>query len=288
MLLTQTVLIKLGFEKSTQTNLWNYLGVDVLEVEEEFFIPTNNSKIVNFWDLEEYITSKRGFPLLNNFQNRSREERTKDLPRLIEEKGEMMLYADIMEEIKVRISFVQDSLSTNLNEDVKSEIIAIQFRKIIECIIFSSLATNKKIFTQKFEVNKPWRIATLIEKMKQMNPKYFPIPYKFVPPVFVPNYGFVPPPPPFTKVAGALTENDLIIIHNACNNVLHFINPFIGKTKKEDYKYILDNTNEWKNKIIKLLSIHFSHQTTGELYYVEMQSKNLRNHVNVQLATFTK
>lgn len=131
-------------------------------------------------------------------------------------------YQDMISDILNRISaireliFIEDeSIHTNSN----FEIIALNFRKIAETIVYANLAGHRKEYDALYPPpqKSDWRISVLIERIKKINPFYYPQTKKGV---LKPDANGVKKPT-FIHVADAFSEKDLIEMYTECAKWLH-------------------------------------------------------------------
>jgi hypothetical protein len=130
-----------------------------------------------------------------------------------------------------------------------AETIGLQFRKILELIVFASLTANKKLYATAYaNFSKHWEASKLIGNLRRLNPGFYPVPIIIT-----------PDPAPHIRSAfalrtvGFLTADQLIQTHGRCGKLLHAANPF-GQVI--DYDFYHQSFVEWHRLIIGLLNCH--------------------------------
>ena len=90
-------------------------------------------------------------------------------------------YASGMAEIRQRLGFARTAVSRireTQNQDlVNTETIFLQMRKVCELVAFGSLIANKELYSQHYETfASDWRLGRLVDKLRKVNPDFFPVP----------------------------------------------------------------------------------------------------------------
>jgi hypothetical protein len=158
---------------------------------------------------------------------------------------------DIVKRIEI-ISEIIDKKLTTTYINTNTEFVCLQFRKIIESIVFCSLIVNEEEYSNAHEkFSKHYNARLIVSDLKRVNPNYFPVPVTQE--VIQNDSGrtFV-----LKNVEeGFLTENDLLNIYEKCGSYLHQENPF---SQKRNYISIQEEFPIWLSKIIILLNNHYT------------------------------
>ncbi|MFW9331783.1 hypothetical protein ACN6AX_00940 [Paenibacillus polymyxa] len=156
-------------------------------------------------------------------------------------------YLRCMEEVKARIEVIETQmLKTNVTI-LDIEFIYLQLRKIVELIMFSSIAANKNEYRKQYrDFRTHWNAKRILENLSKINPNFYPMPSRL-------GYnnkqqGIVEP-----VSEGYLMKNDLIKLNKWCGEILHATNPF---RKEKDYKKYSKEVSNWVGKIVTLLNHH--------------------------------
>ena len=158
---------------------------------------------------------------------------------------------DIVKRIEIISEIINKKFTTNyINTD--TEFTCLQFRKIIESIVFCSLIVNEEEYSNVHEkFSKHYNARLIVADLKRVNPNYFPIPVTQE--VIQNDSGrtFI-----LKNVEeGFLTENELLNIYEKCGAFLHQENPF---SQKRNYINIQEEFPIWLNKTIILLNNHYT------------------------------
>lgn len=162
----------------------------------------------------------------------------------------IQLYVYCLEEIKERIKILENILDEqfDIGDRIKVELFALCFRRIIEAIVFSSLVANEKEYrkiTEKYQFE--YRAKKIIENLKKINSKFFPVALKHKEKVSEGNWHFP------LKEDGALTLDEAIDLWENCNKVIHFWSPFDPRERIILFKY---RPREYLQKLKNLLEVH--------------------------------
>jgi hypothetical protein len=133
-----------------------------------------------------------------------------------------------------------------------TELIFLQFRKLLELLAFASLTVNKELYAKahaNFETH--WRAKRMLEDLKKVNPDFYPWPLmvagsakemsekgRF-------HYELLKD--------GFLTPDEFVELYDASSQVIHTPNPFSRKAPSIDVKYPVPI---WVERIRSLLRIH--------------------------------
>jgi hypothetical protein len=160
-------------------------------------------------------------------------------------------YCNCMSQIRQRTGVVQGVLNRTITtgHDVfDTELIFVQFRKILELIAFSTLTANKEKYSlvhANFAVH--WKAKSMLEAVGKLNPNFYPVPLG--PPELLPN-GVKQ----FTPLAeGFLTKDEFELLYNKSSEILHERNPFTAKDPVIQIGY---SVAQWIVRIQTLLAFH--------------------------------
>lgn len=134
-------------------------------------------------------------------------------------------YANGMVEIRQRLGIARATVARireTQNQDlVSTETIFLQMRKVCELIAFGSLIANRDLYAQHHaEFAKDWRLKRMVERLKKINPAFFPVPTA-APVQTAPGHFHLG-----TSVALSVTEDELVTLYDTCGRILHTRNPF--------------------------------------------------------------
>ena len=176
-------------------------------------------------------------------------------------------YVDYMSDIKNRVDFLR-GFTAQVPPQIRAELYAVQLRKIVEGIVFSSLVANREKYAELHAnfVNH-WRIGKIVEAIKKFNKRYLPIPIQERPD----NDGVVrwhyPTGPQF------LSEEDLLRYYESASNIIHSPKPFAQKPTNRTVQFI-DSMLTRINKVVLTLNCHQIHFDEDEVYLVHFTEPN--------------
>src|SRR4051812_28295584 len=128
-------------------------------------------------------------------------------------------YVDYMTDIKNRIDFLQNT-QLQMPAQVVAEIYALQLRKIVEGVVFSSLTANREKYSELHaNFARHWRIRPIIKSIKTFNNEYLPIPVLEIERDGQPAWDY-------PKGAQFFTEDNLIEIYDDSSAIIHSEKPF--------------------------------------------------------------
>lgn len=176
---------------------------------------------------------------------------------------EQQKYVDLMSEIKNRIDFLT-SFRANLPSPVLAELVAVQIRKAIEGVVFSSLISNVETYSEIYrDFAEHWKIGRICERIKKGNPDYLPIPVRERQ-VSAQEFEL-------DHLSGPeyFTEADLLAMYQACSEIIHRPNPY--KVASHSPAMFLQNAPAFTKKMIATLNSHQVHPFNDrEIYLVHM------------------
>lgn len=174
------------------------------------------------------------------------------------QKEAMKLYAGIMEEVKIRLGWIVDAVDGQYGMDGQliREVSYLQFRLICELIALGCLVAHGDVTANTKLVNE-YAADKICTELEKLHPDFYPKPHDQVrdrPG----RFHLADVTEPF------LTREDLKTLYWKTGSILHK-----GKLKgllKEQSPVIRDfaEIREWRNKIIRLLSIHRLPLTDGD------------------------
>ncbi|MDO6594107.1 hypothetical protein [Neptuniibacter sp. 1_MG-2023] len=155
-------------------------------------------------------------------------------------------YASMMWECRYRIETLRDFTSgkthcTYLQTTIESE--ALQLRKLLELIAFSSLVSYQEAYRSvRSDIAKDWHAARVLRKIETINPEFYPVPID----------GFNRND--WNRVQGGyLTRKQFERLYDKCGAMLHSQNPFSkGKSSLAFHRKV----PEYLRRIETLLSEH--------------------------------
>lgn len=162
-------------------------------------------------------------------------------------------YTRCMEEIKRRYvvigRFLYEGATTGFPM-TDTELICLQFRKILELIALSSLCAHRAHYERVIrKFHKEWNARDILTEIERINPHFYPVPTLQVPD---PSTGKVTEWKDVEE--GFLTQDEFIRCHGECGNLLHAENPYSrNQINLEDWKA---KFRDWYAKIMRLLNHH--------------------------------
>lgn len=163
-----------------------------------------------------------------------------------------------MEEVKSRIQAIENHSFMPMGKeiDTRSELIAVQFRKILEMIAFGSLIANRESYSYVYKnYTSHWNAKEMLGNLRTINPTFYPVPLKT----------------PITRADGTkhfdrvgkgyLTDEQFISLYKDCGAILHTKNPYALKKVKA---FSPEATAKWIKLIKGLLCIHLARLIKAE------------------------
>ena len=128
-------------------------------------------------------------------------------------------YLELMLEVEKRLEVLNGFISKEIGAlyvqtTIESE--ALQLRKILELIAYSSLIAHKTAYESiRSDISKDWHASRILRKVETLNPGFYPIPTNGI------KNGN------WRRVRGGfLTRKQFETLYDRCGNVLHSKNPF--------------------------------------------------------------
>ena len=189
-------------------------------------------------------------------------------------RDQILQYCDLLERVKVRISFVEDVLEKHQDwaEPIRDDVIHLQFRKILESIAFSSLVSNRDAFSRAYRnFSKYWNAADLLKDLSKINPAFYPQPFVHAP-ATAPGVNHH-----FEKRTGdILTKHDFISLYGQCGDVLHERNPYAKPLVR---RFARSHYQRWLDRIFNLLETHVIRLVDDpNIYFVHLVEADGRVH----------
>jgi hypothetical protein len=161
------------------------------------------------------------------------------------------IYAHCMDEVKERLALIQRLIRENPlggNPTFTTELIFVQFRKVLELIALGSLSAHKDEYAKVHKnFTEHWKADKMLGVVEKLNPAFWPMAVEEVNP---PSGGLRH----LTPVAdGFMTRDEFVRLHNACAEVLHSRNPFSQRDPVIDIGYTIE---QWIARIQRLLKFH--------------------------------
>jgi hypothetical protein len=175
-------------------------------------------------------------------------------------------YANGVAEIRQRLGIARAAVArireTQSQDLVSTETIFLQMRKVCELIAFGSLIANKALYSQLYDTfAEDWRLGRIIEKLRKVNPHFFPVPMA-APHEIAPGRRHSGP-----SLALSITEAELIDLYNICGRILHSRNPFSTADATHQIGYTVD---EWLARLEGLMRWHRIELVDGAMWLVNM------------------
>mgnify|MGYP001212578245 CR=1 FL=1 len=184
-------------------------------------------------------------------------------------KKDMSTYCNYLEDIKSRLELVKQIVKQEVvfpqfkREDFLTDFVAIQIRKSLEAIAFSSLIANKEVYSAQYKnFVSHWNAKFLLKDIKRLNPNFYPKPLG---PIVAPddkgviNLKYL--------IDGFIDEQEFIFLYEKMGKLLHAPNPYSNR-EKVDLKYPV---SQWVERIFNLLNLHqiqlLDESTTFVVYF---------------------
>ncbi len=175
------------------------------------------------------------------------------------------LYANSMSRIRQRIDLVIQVLERGIrlgSDAFDTELVYLQFRKVLEEIAFSSLAANKTEYAALHaNFARHWKAEKILAVLDSLNPDFYPQPLEA--PNSMPGFHH------FDLVTNSefLTRAEFAALYDASSQVLHTPNPYSQEDPVIQAKY---SGNQWVSRIQRLLSWHSVRLLSGEVLVVQI------------------
>lgn len=180
------------------------------------------------------------------------------------DKKDIEKYCDLMEEIKNRMKAVSEFslfLDNTMFNATTVESMALQIRKTLELIAFSSLIANKRAYSKQYEnFTKHWNAKHLLKDLERINPNFYPNPILEQAVNQSDLKSMI-----HDKKEEYLTKKRFELIYEKCGAILHAENPY---GRKIDYSYYRENLPKWYNEIMGLLNSHQIRLLNDKIMYI--------------------
>lgn len=158
-----------------------------------------------------------------------------------------MQYAKLLWECRYRIDSIRDirdtaSHATYLQVVIESE--ALQLRKILELIAYSSLVYHQDAYYEaRSKIANDWHAARILKNVARINPEFYPVPVDGV------KNGN------WKRVRGGfLTKKQFMTLYDKCSDILHAENPF---NKTRNFINFHNKVPHYIERIEGLISEHY-------------------------------
>ncbi|MBJ6543942.1 MULTISPECIES: hypothetical protein [Enterobacter] len=133
-------------------------------------------------------------------------------------------YLSLMLECQKRLESLYDLSSGRVDGvyfQVVIEMEALQLRKLLELIAFSSLITHEKAYEQVTKkIDGVWKAKNILKELEKINPDFYPVPI-----IGIKESGWV-------KLRGGfLTKKQFVALYDECSMYIHVRNPYRVRKK---------------------------------------------------------
>jgi len=185
---------------------------------------------------------------------------------------EIVTYCNCMEEVQ-RISLVQSVLARSVTtgqDAFDTELIFVQFRKVLEQIAFASLAANKVKYSAAYATFAThWNAQRMLRDLKKINPDFYPLPLDLVSIGDKGTNRVIHFEPVFD---GFMTQDDFVCLYDKCGQILHARNPFNPQDPVIQIGY---SVAQWVTRIRRLLATHLVHLVDSDVWVVTIPNDGL-------------
>jgi hypothetical protein len=200
---------------------------------------------------------------------------------VLKQQQTLVLYASIMEEVKIRVAAIEAALGGSLpiHGALTREFCFLQLRMLCELIALGCLAAHGDIVATT-NLRKEWSAGTIIAGLSALHPEFYPAPLK--------EETVSPGRKYFTAInSGYLTKPELLALNGLCGNVLHrgSMKKLLSSAKPPQLS--LSDVAAAVNKLQTLLSIHTTLLVDGNTILI-CTMKNIQNNDKVQVALGTR
>jgi len=184
-----------------------------------------------------------------------------------------------MTDVKHRINFLKSFDLNSMPKQVAVELIALQFRKIVEMVVFSSLVANRDRYSAMHkDFASHWKIKDIIRRIKAVNKDFLPIPVNEIERSGERLWDY-----PSGK--DYFSEQELVEIYQESGGILHSHKPFTAK--RPDIDKYLTKVSRRIDKFIRTLNCHQVHPLNErEVFIVHMEEENSPNPVIYRFKAF--
>jgi hypothetical protein len=185
-------------------------------------------------------------------------------------------YAACMDQIMHRVKLLVQILDNRitLGEEVFNyEVVALNFRKILECMAYASLSGHHKIYTKAhFKAERHHRAKDILNEVEKLNPQFYPAPK-----TITPGSGTKDEPHHLTdRDADYLSRDEFITLFDKCSEVIHVQNVLKGPQHVD----FINPPKVWLKKITNLLDHHcITISGSDQIWFVIMMGEDGKAHV---------
>ncbi len=173
-------------------------------------------------------------------------------------------YITQMEEIKRRMAAIKKISEIFSPNEIATECIYLQFRKVLELIAMSSLVANSQAMelmnNSRRKLGKQWNGDTILKRVEEINPDFYPVPI-----IEAPSEHPDVKVQLIEKPGGFLGRDEFAQFYNRCGKLMHADNP-LGE--KADYQALWKEGPTWESKIMELLACHKIRLVGQEGFYL--------------------
>ncbi|GAB2781128.1 hypothetical protein HNQ93_001266 [Hymenobacter luteus] len=170
-------------------------------------------------------------------------------------------YYKLMKEAGERIDALRPmitDLTLRENYLLNFEAIALSYRKIAEVIVFANLAGHEREYADLYpKYQQEWRIKEIIQRIKGINPGYYPRPRRRNPTKDINQIEHLQ----LLSDGEWMTEDELIDMYNTCSGLIHAQNSFKEDIDLTPFPALFQS---WANKLVGLLNYHLVHLPDGK------------------------
>ncbi|MFN4025502.1 MAG: hypothetical protein ACK4MQ_11775 [Hyphomonas sp.] len=177
-------------------------------------------------------------------------------------------YCDCMEDLKARLALIKrmtEGYSPLGTEGLDGEVVCLQLRRILEQIAFGSLLAHRETYEAAHkDLEKVWRAKSLLSRLEQLHPDYYPLPLRETPDKPKGELNFEP------IKDGFLTPDEFIFLYDTASSGIHTWNPFKVAARVINFERSIA---EWIGRVQRLLSVHLVRFVgKDEVWLVQMQA----------------
>lgn len=176
-------------------------------------------------------------------------------------------YLRNMQIIKWRMKAIKDIRMNKCHTTYPAtnvEFCALQIRKILELIAFSSLISDLDVYREQLnDIEKKWNARLILKDIGRIHPDFYPVPIDTAPNN---KYRWLEKKTPY------LTKEQFEDIYKKCGKVLHEDSAFMDdKDMDSTYKHADEQIDNWVFLIMNLLNTHIVHlYNKKDLFYITM------------------
>lgn len=160
-------------------------------------------------------------------------------------------YLGCMEEVKQRSALVSRILTADFTtgrEDYDYEMVALNLRKILELIAFSSIMSNLAEYKKAYEdAHRHWNAERIMRDVEKVNPNFYPVSAK----IEQQDSGVKRV---VESEEDCLSKKEFVKLYKICGSTLHIPNSIQGKKTVN----FVHQPGVWLMKIHNLLSTHYT------------------------------